>query len=67
MQREAKEQRICFLLADMQDILKDLAWLEGMIESSPAPAAAHYNSEKRKETAKLDKIKAELIRLKAVQ
>ena len=67
MNREAKDQRIARLLLQMQDLTMDIAWIEGLIETSQPPAKVHYSSEKRKQIEKLDKVRSELNKLRAVQ
>jgi ElaB/YqjD/DUF883 family membrane-anchored ribosome-binding protein len=67
MNREAKEQRIARLLLQLQDLTMDIAWIEGLIETSQPPAKAHYSIEKRKQTEKLDKVRNELQKLRAIQ
>lgn len=67
MNREAKEQRIARLLLQLQDLTMDIAWIEGIIETSQPPAKAHYSMEKRKQNEKLDKVRNELQKLRAIQ
>lgn len=67
MNREARTQRISFLMADLQERLLDIAFLDERIKHTTAAAKQYYENEKRKETAKLDKVREELSRLKCVQ
>lgn len=67
MNKEAKEQRVARLLLQLQDLAMDIAFLEGMIEGSQPPAKAHYSMEKRKQNEKLEKVRDELSRLRAIQ
>jgi hypothetical protein len=60
MNKEAKTQRIAFLLADLQDRIKDIAFIDERILHTTGPAKQYYENEKRKESNKLEKIKAEL-------
>jgi len=66
MNKEAKSQRISFLLAELQDRLQDMAFLSERIEHTSGPAKQYYENEKRKESNKLEKIKAELQSLRGV-
>ncbi len=66
MNREAREQRIARLLIELKDLLLDIAFIEGRIKALQGPGKIHYENEKRKETAKLEKVRSELERLKAV-
>ena len=66
MNKEAKTQRISFLLADLQDLSQDIAFLSERIEHTSGPARDYYVNEKRKESNKLEKIKAELQSLRGV-
>jgi ElaB/YqjD/DUF883 family membrane-anchored ribosome-binding protein len=65
--REAKDQRIATLLADLQDRLQDMAFIDERILHTTGPAKQYYENEKRKESNKLEKVRDELCRLKAVQ
>lgn len=67
MLKEHREQRISRLLLSLQDLTMDIAWIEGLIETSQPPAKAHYTMEKRKQNEKLDKVRNELQRLRAIQ
>lgn len=67
MNREAKEQRIARLLADLQERSQDMAFLSERIEHTTGIAKQYYIREKQKEQAKLEKIKAELCSLRAIQ
>jgi len=64
--KEAKAQRISFLLAELQTKLLDIAFLSERIEHTSGPARDYYTNEKRKESNKLEKIKAELQSLRGV-
>jgi ElaB/YqjD/DUF883 family membrane-anchored ribosome-binding protein len=66
MNREAKEQRIATLMADLQERSQDMAFLSERIEHTTGPAKQYYENEKRKESNKLEKIKAELCSLRAM-
>jgi hypothetical protein len=66
MNKEAKAQRIGFLLADLQTLTMDIAFLSERIEHTSGPAKQYYENEKRKESNKLEKIKAELCSLRAM-
>jgi len=66
MTKEAKTQRIAFLLADLQTLTMDIAFLSERIEHTSSPARDYYSNEKRKESNKLEKIKAELCSLRAM-
>ena len=67
MLKEHREQRIARLLLQMQDLVMDIAWIDGLIETSQPPAKAHYSMEKRKQNEKLDKVRNELQKLRAIQ
>ena len=67
MLKEHREQRIATLLADLQDKLMDLAFIEERISHTNGPAKVYYENEKRKETSKLEKVRDELTKLKARQ
>jgi hypothetical protein len=66
MNKEAKTQRIATLLADLQSQLMDIQFLNERIEHTSGPAKQYYENEKRKESNKLEKIKAELQSLRGV-
>jgi ElaB/YqjD/DUF883 family membrane-anchored ribosome-binding protein len=66
MNKEAKTQRIATLLADLQSQLMDIQFLSERIEHTSGPAKQYYENEKRKESNKLEKIKAELQSLRGV-
>ena len=66
MNREAKEQRIATLLADLQERSQDMAFIDERIKHTTGPAKQYYENEKRKESNKLEKIKAELQSLRGV-
>ena len=66
MNKEAKTQRIATLLADLQSQLMDIQFLNERIEHTSGPARDYYSNEKRKESNKLEKIKAELQSLRGV-
>jgi hypothetical protein len=67
MLKEHREQRIARLLLQLQDLTMDIAWIEGLIETSQPPAKVHYTMEKRKQNEKLDKVRNELQKLRAIQ
>jgi hypothetical protein len=67
MNKEAKEQRIATLLADLQDRLQDLAFIQERIDHTHGPAKDYYTNQKRLDTIKLEKVRSELERLRAVQ
>lgn len=66
MNHEAKQQRIAFLMADLQDRLQDMAFLSERIDHTTGPARQYYENEKRKESNKLEKVRAELCSLRAM-
>ena len=66
MNREAKEQRIAILLADLQERSQDMSFIDERIKHTTGPAKQYYENEKRKESNKLEKIKAELQSLRGV-
>jgi hypothetical protein len=67
MLKDHREQRIATLMADLQDRILDVQWLDDMSKKGPEAAKAHYAQEYRKENAKLEKVRDELIRLRARQ
>jgi hypothetical protein len=66
MLKEHRDQRIATLLADLQDRLQDMAFIDERILHTTGPAKQFYENEKRKESTKLEKIKAELCSLRAM-
>jgi hypothetical protein len=67
MNREAKEQRIARLLLDQNHLLLDsLPFLESQIKILNGAGKDYYTQQKRKETEKLEKIRAELESLRGV-
>jgi hypothetical protein len=66
MNKEAKTQRIAYLLAELQTKLLDVAFLSERIEHTTNAAKQYYENEKRKESIKLEKIKHELESLRGV-
>jgi len=66
MIREHRDQRIATLLADLQDRIKDMAFIDERILHTTGPAKQYYENEKRKDNEKLEKIRAELESLRGV-
>jgi hypothetical protein len=66
MLKEHREQRIATLLADLQERSQDMAFLSERIDHTTGPAKQYYENEKRKESHKLEKIRAELCSLRAM-
>ena len=66
MNHEAKQQRIAFLMADLQERSQDISFLDERILHTTGPARDYYQNEKRKESNKLEKVKAELCSLRAM-
>lgn len=63
---EQRAQRIAVLLGKLEDEAKDRAWLLDMVDATQGPARDHYRAELRKAEKKIDELRSELIRLRAI-
>lgn len=67
MNKEAKHQRIARLLLEQQHLVLDsLPFLESQIKILNGAGKDYYTQQKRKDTEKLEKIRAELESLRGV-
>jgi hypothetical protein len=62
---EERRQKIAVLLGDLEELAKDLYWIDDMVKATVGIAQQHYLCEKRKCENKIQKVKDALSALRA--